>query len=187
VRVLSYPEAETPPEFRDQVLRLQDQAWPGGRTSPTHDPALMPVSMLLVDDDRVLAALDVLAKEIVHAGKVYAAAGLSTVVTDPELRGRGHGRLLVAAARDAMVEREFDLGIFTCDRPLQAFYESAGWRPLPGTVLVGGTRSAPFPSDQPGFDKVTMADFFSEVAKRNESEFHDVRIGLYSGEIDKLW
>lgn len=63
MRVLSCPEAETPLEFRDQVLRMQHQAWPGGRTSLTHDPALRPVSMLLVDGDQVVAALDVLAKK----------------------------------------------------------------------------------------------------------------------------
>lgn len=166
---------------------MQHQAWPGGRTSLTHDPALRPVSMLLLDGDEVVVVLDVLAKEIVHAGRSYAAAGLSTVVTRQDIRGRGHGRLLVSAAHDAIAERGFDLGIFTCDRPLQVFYESAGWRSLPGTVLVGGTREAPFPSDQPGFDKVTMADFFSEVAKRDQSAFLDARIELYSGAIDKLW
>ncbi|MCZ0971746.1 hypothetical protein O1L55_10350 [Streptomyces albulus] len=58
------------------------------------------------------------------------------------------------------------MGLFTCDRPLRAFYESAGWHHLPGTVLVGGTPQAPFPSDRPGFDKVTMADFFSPRARQ---------------------
>lgn len=166
---------------------MQHQAWPGERTSLTHDPALRPVSMLLLDEDEVVAALDVLAKRIVHAGRPYSAAGLSTVVTRQDIRGRGHGRLLVSAAHDAIADRGFDLGIFTCDRPLRTFYESAGWRPPRGTVLVGGTVETPFASDRPGFDKVTMADFFSEVAKRNESAFHDARVELHSGEIDKLW
>lgn len=166
---------------------MQHQAWPGGRTSLTHDPALRPVSMLLVDGDQVVAALDVLAKEIVHTGRFYSAAGLSTVVTRQDIRGRGHGRLLVSTAHAAIAERGFDLGIFTCDRPLQAFYESSGWRPLSGTVLIGGTIEAPFPSDQPGFDKVVMADFFSEEAKRDRSAFLGTRIALYSGKIDKLW
>ncbi|MGH3859571.1 GNAT family N-acetyltransferase [Actinokineospora sp.] len=166
---------------------MQAQAWPGGRDSLTHDPALRPMSMLLVDTDVVVAALDVLAKEIVHAGRAYSAAGLSTVVTRQDVRGRGYGRLLVAAGHDAIAERGFDLGIFTCDRPLRDFYESAGWRWLPGTVLVGGTPSSPFPSDQTGFDKVTMADFFSEPAKRDRSAFLGTRVALYPGEIDKLW
>lgn len=143
--------------------------------------------MLLVDDGTVLAALDILSKEIVHAGGRFAAGGLSTVVTRREARGRGHGRHLVAAARETMVARKLDLGLFTCDSPLQAFYESAGWRVLPGAVLIGGTTQDPFPSDQPGFDKVTMADFFSPEARQTEASFRDSRIELYPGEIDKLW
>jgi GNAT superfamily N-acetyltransferase len=87
---------------------------------------LRPWSKLLVDGGGVLAALDILSKEIVHAGRRYRAGGLSSVVTRPERRGRGHGRQLVTAAREAMAAKDLDLGLFTCDRPLQAFYESAG-------------------------------------------------------------
>lgn len=44
---------------------------------------------------------------------------------------------------------------------------------------------APFPSDQPGFDKVTLAAFFDPRVRR--SDFGHARIELYPGEIDKLW
>ncbi len=135
----------------------------------------------------VLAALDILSKEIVHAGRRFAAGGLSTVVTRQEARGHGHGRRLVMAAREMMIARKLDLGLFTCDSSLQAFYECAGWRVLPGAVLIGGTPQDPFPSDQPGFDKITMADFFSPKGRQAETAFRDSRIGLYSGQIDKLW
>ncbi len=120
--------------------------------------------MLLVEDGRVLAALDILSKPIEHAGETYAASGLSTVVTDEALRGRGYGRILVTAAREAIEASGADLGIFTCDRELGPFYESAGWEIVPGAVLVGGTPDDPFPSDQ--WDKVTLARFFSERAQR---------------------
>ena len=190
---MSFPEAATPPGLRGQVLALQHQAWPpadaaaGSSSTLTHDPALRPRSMLLVEGGRVLAALDILSKEIVHAGRRYRAGGLSTVVTRREARGRGHGRHLVAAARQAMAAKHLDLGLFTCDRPLQGFYEGAGWQLLPGAVLIGGTRSCPFPSDQPGFDKVTMAAFFSAEAQRHQSSFQHSRVELYAGEIYKLW
>jgi hypothetical protein len=49
------------------VLTLQRQAWPGA--APAHDPALRPLSILLLDDGAVLAALDNLFKEILHAGR----------------------------------------------------------------------------------------------------------------------
>ncbi|MDJ0343429.1 GNAT family N-acetyltransferase [Streptomyces sp. H10-C2] len=202
---MSFPEAATPPELRAQVVALQDEAWPDRdapalpRTSLTHDPELNPVTMVLVDGDidgedgggadggTVLAALDILSKEIRHAGRLFAVGGLSTVVTRRAARGRGHGRLLVTAAHETMARQGLDLGLFTCDRPLRAFYESAGWHALPGAVIVGGTRAAAFPSDQPGFDKVTMADFFTTEGRRHASSFHHARLGLYPGGTDRLW
>ncbi|MGV4981124.1 GNAT family N-acetyltransferase [Streptomyces sp. NRAIS4] len=194
MHILSFPEQATPGHLRVQVRELQEQAWPSRPGSPapadapSHDPALRPLSMLLVDEEStVLAALDILSKEIVHTGRRYAAGGLSTVVVGRKSRGRGYGRRLVAAAREAMITRGLDVGLFTCDSLLQAFYESAGWRVLPGTVLIGGTPGDPFPSDQPGFDKVTMADFFSADARQAEPSFHHSRIELYPGTIDKLW
>ncbi|MBX6752465.1 MAG: GNAT family N-acetyltransferase [Micromonosporaceae bacterium] len=193
VRIVSFPEAATPADLRVQVRAIQEEAWPSESVSdapvdaPTHDPALQPLSMVLVDEGVVLAALDILFKEIVHVGQRFSVGGLSTVVTRKQVRGRGYGRRLVTAAREEMIARGLDLGLFTCDRPLQAFYESAGWRVLPGAVLIGGTPQAPFPSDQPGFDKVTMADFFSAAGRQAQASFHHSRIELYPGQIDKLW
>jgi hypothetical protein len=54
---------------------------------------------VLVDRGLVLAALDISSKQVTHAGRRYGAGGLSTVVTRREARGRGHGRRLMAAAR----------------------------------------------------------------------------------------
>ncbi|MFD9128413.1 GNAT family N-acetyltransferase [Kitasatospora sp. NPDC059571] len=198
MQILTFPEQDTPRELRVQVLDLQNEAWPGPDAghgaaapahdpAPTHDPALRPRSMLLVDGATVLAALDILVKELAHAGRSHAAGGLSTVVTRRRARGQGHGRRLVEAAREAMPALGLDLGIFTCDRPLRAFYESAGWQHLPGAVLVGGTPADPFPSDRPGFDKVTMAAFFSPAARAARSSFRDARIELFPGETDRLW
>jgi aminoglycoside 2'-N-acetyltransferase I len=70
--------------------------------------------------------------------------------------------------------------------------ESGWWRscpfpkPLP-RAACRGTPVAPFLSDQPGFDKVTMGDFLSAAARREHDLFYGARIGLYPGEIDKLW
>ncbi|MEJ8654400.1 GNAT family N-acetyltransferase [Streptomyces sp. MS1.AVA.3] len=188
---MTFPEADVPPDLQTQVSALRDEAWPPDSSSApgtfAHDPALRPVSMLLVDGAMVLAALDILTKQLVHDGERFRAAGLSTVVTRGTARGQGHGRRLVTAAREAMAAMSLDIGLFTCDRPLRSFYESAGWHHLPGAVLVGGTPLAPFPSDRPGFDKVTMADFFSPRGRRHRSSFPHSRIELYPGEIDRLW
>jgi aminoglycoside 2'-N-acetyltransferase I len=184
--MLVHPQDELPPALLEQIRALDQQAWPGvlGH-GPRHDPALSPISMTLVADGRVLASLDILSKEIEHAGERYAARGLSTVMTNEALRRQGHGRRLVGAARAAIAASGADLGIFTCDRPLAPFYESAGWTVVPGAVLVGGTPEEPFPSDQ--WDKVTLAAFFSAKAQRGVESFVNSRIFLHSGSIDKLW
>ena len=186
MEIRSFPEAETPPALRSQVLALHAEEWPSSGADG-HDPALRPLSMLLVDGGVVLASLDILSKEIDHDGRRYRASGLSAVVTRPEARGRGHGRRLVVAATELIAGSDADLGLFTCDRSLQPFYAAAGWEPLPGTVVVGGTPSAPFPSDQPGLDKVTMARFFTVAAHAHRAAFENCRIGLYPGDIDRLW
>lgn len=188
VVILCRPQADVPPDLRRQVLALHEEAWPGhpvAAADPLHDPALDPISMLLVDEGRVLSALDILSKEITNAGERFAASGLSTVVTASAERRKGHGRRLVEAARAEIARQGADLGIFTCDTPLGPFYERAGWTILPGTVLVGGTPQDPLPSDR--FDKVTLGAFFTPRARAAEETFLGVRVKLYPGEIDRLW
>jgi aminoglycoside 2'-N-acetyltransferase I len=188
MRIVSFAEADVPADLRVHVLALQREAWPGLEDNerwPTHDPALRPQLMLLLQAETVLSSLAILSKDIAHAGHRFAASGLSTVVTRGAERGKGYGLHLVVSAREVIEASGVDLGIFTCDRPLQAFYERGGWQLLPGTVLVGGTPDSPFPSDQ--FDKVTMARFFSPMARDHADAFGGSRIELYPGEIDKLW
>ncbi|MGW1769020.1 GNAT family N-acetyltransferase [Streptomyces sp. NPDC002073] len=193
MRVVRWVEGGVPAGLRRQVLELQDDAWPppGGIASdgPSHDPLLHPVSLLLVDDTgTVLAALDLLHKELRHAGHGYRVAGLSTVVTRAAVRGRGHGRRLVTEARAVLAaDPAVDLALFTCDRPLVPFYAAAGWAEVPGAVLVGGTAEDPFPSDAPGFDKAVMGGFFSERARAHRADFPDSRIALHPGTVDRLW
>jgi aminoglycoside 2'-N-acetyltransferase I len=105
VRIASYPEAGTPPTLRRQVVDLQNRAWPatgdtnGRRGGLTHGPLLSPLTVLLLDGNRVVAALDILTKTICHAGVRLRASGLSTMVVDEARRGAGHGLALAAAAR----------------------------------------------------------------------------------------
>jgi aminoglycoside 2'-N-acetyltransferase I len=188
VEILSWPEADVPHALRLQVVRIQNEAWP--RDPPRspeaqHDPSQRPVSMLLIEEGRVRAALDILSKPIAHRGETYAASGLSMVVTDRAVHRRGYGKKLVEAAREAMRASGADLAIFTCDTPLAPFYESAGFEVLGGSVLIGGTPSNPFPSDS--FDKVTLVCFLTPHAREHASDLSGARIELYSGEIDRLW
>jgi GNAT superfamily N-acetyltransferase len=192
VDVLAFDQADLPDELRAQVDRLEGDAWPvdpapAASAHHGHDPALDPVIMLLAADDQVLATLAILHMQVRHAGALFSAAGLSAVTTRSDARGRGHGHRLVVAARRRIAGSGADLALFTCDRPLQGFYERAGWQYLPGTVLIGGTTAVPFRSDQPGFDKVTIGDFFTGHGRAYASTFRHADVALYPGEIDKLW
>lgn len=190
---MSCPEADTPGFLRAQVRAAQEQAWPSQEAAqaaslePVHDPALRPVSLILVDKDEVLSALDLLFKTIEHAGATWDAVGLSTVVTPVAHRGHGHGHQLVSYARRTLADRGVDVALFTCDRPLQRFYTDAGWETLPGTVLVGGTDTDPLPSDSNGMDKATLGAFLTPRAARARSAFIGARLLLHSGAIDRLW
>ncbi len=188
MQIVSYPEAETPPKLWWQALDLAREAWPAfAEVDPGHDPALFPLLMLIVEDDTVLAGLSLLHKEIVHNGQSYLVGGLSTIATRKSAQGHGLGKQIVSAGHDALAESGLDLGIFSCDRPLVPFYESAGWHEVPGAVLVGGTPERPLPTDRPGWDKAVVADFFSDKARANMATFEHSRIELYPGEIDRLW
>ncbi|MEU9378690.1 GNAT family N-acetyltransferase [Streptomyces sp. NPDC048255] len=187
MRVFGFAQADVPAALAGQVAALEAAAWPG--SSPGHDPALAPRVMLLADGaGTVAAALALLHKDIEVADRTYRAAGLSGVVTRAELRGRGFGGRLVAAARTALAaEGAVDLALFSCDRPLVPFYAAAGFTELPGTVLVGGTPGEPLATDRPGFDKAVVAAFFTAAPEADRAAFTGVRVPLYPGNTDRLW
>ncbi len=192
VRVEAFPETQTPVRWREQIRQIHQTQWPPSEQDRAldldgHDPELRPWSMLVIDDDTVVCSLDVLFKEITHAGHELTAAGLSAVVTPPVHRRKGYGRILVTRAREVLPTMGVDLGLFTCDRELGAFYNQCGWQTLSRTILVGGTPDEPFPSDQPGFDKITLGAFFTPAALEARESLIGARIMLYTGGIDKLW
>ena len=188
MEILVASEHEVPSRLRHQVVALQDQAWPPGAPSqaPTgHDPSLAPVSVLLLEGDRVVAALDILSKDLEHAGERYRAGGLSTVVTDAARRRQGMGLELVSAARDRIAADGADLVLFTCDAPLVPFYERAGFEVLAGTQVIGGTPADPLPSGPLG--KVTLAALLTPHAQAHHADFVDTDLELYPGPVDRLW
>ena len=181
-QIVVAPELGLEATLRRQVVALREQEWPeeADDVEFTHDPALDPMTMVLINHDRVVAALDILAKAIEHRGVAYRACGLSTVVTDAALRGNGFGRLLVTAARERMSD-SFDLCVFTCDPSQRAFYERMGFEELVGTVLVGGTPGAPLRSDV--LNKVVFAEGYTTPL----DGYVGVEVAIYPGLIDRLW
>jgi aminoglycoside 2'-N-acetyltransferase I len=185
--IVSFADSELPADLRDQVDALEAQAWPPDPALPAHrhDPLLKPVAMVMIVGGNVVSSLSILSKDVVHQGIRFSASGLSAVVTDQAMRRRGYGNDLVVAGREAIHGSGVDLGIFTCDEPLLGFYVRAGWEPLAGTSLIGGTPSVPLPSDL--FAKVAVGAFFTEHARRYAASFRGARVEIYPGEIDRLW
>lgn len=191
------------PDLAADRLRILDAAWPpsdpGSGADPDrhrHDPALSPVSALLAErvpgGRRLVACLDVLSKDVEVGGRGLAASGLSAVVTDPDRRGQGHGLRLVRAVRDLLLSgvRPFgprDLLVFSCAPGLVPFYAAAGFDPLPGAVLVGGTADDELPSDRLGL--VVMASCGSRAAAGSvlAQPPAGVRVLLHAGTRDRLW
>lgn len=77
-----------------------------------------------------------------------------------------------------------DLSLFTCAPERAALYGRAGWEPIPGACLVGGTREAPFRSGDLGF--VTLGMFLSPRAREHAADFAHADIVLELGR-GQLW
>lgn len=186
-RIVVAPEVALPADLRAEVFALQQLAWPDASVEPgpVHDPALDPVTMALVVDGAVVAALDVLSAALRHRGVTYRASGLSAVVTDPRVRGQGFASRLVAAARHAIRGGDADLTLFTSRPELRGLYVGAGFEVLDGTVLVGGVPGDALASDTIG--AITYGDFVSPLARAHRDDFPGRDIWLFPGTIDRLW
>lgn len=139
--------------------------------------------MVLTDNDEVHAYLAIPTRTISHAGAELRASGLGAVVSHPNSRGAGYGAKIVVAARELIEASGVDIGIFTCDPPLVAFYARCGWDPMPSTVVVGGTRERPFRADS--LDKGTLMAFFTPHAQAHRADFvaADVYVDLREGDL----
>jgi GNAT superfamily N-acetyltransferase len=141
ILVVRYNQADS--ALRNQIAWLQHRAAPTSvpipvePLPPEHDPALDAISYLLRVGDQIVSYAAIVQKSIVHAGESYRIAGLSCVATDLAYQSQGLGTHVVAAATQAIVASDADIGIFTCDWELTAFYERAGnWQVMHNVTLV---------------------------------------------------
>jgi GNAT superfamily N-acetyltransferase len=190
IEIIACTEAELSDDLKGQTLEALRVEWPDAFSGAKaeciqlNDPALHGMIFSLVVDGQLASHLSVPRKGIEHRGEPYKACGLSGVLTVPAFRGKGCGERTVRAATAFMEEDGVDVGLFTCDPPLRAFYERCGWTVLEGAWLVGGTRAKPFPSNT--LDKITFARFFSARAQVHENDFAGAAIWLELREGD-LW
>ena len=190
IEIITCLEEDLSDDLKGQTLEAQRAEWPAAFTgakaerTQLNDPALHAMIFSLLVDGQLASHLSVPRKTIAHRGESYKAYGLSAVLTVPAFHRKGYGERTVRAATAFMEEDGADVGLFTCDPPLRAFYERCGWTVLEGASLVGGTRAKPFPSDTLG--KITFGRFFSARAQVHEQDFVGAAIWLELGEGD-LW
>jgi hypothetical protein len=172
VEMLSYTEAELPPDLKCQVLSFQRIHWPGGFSGVNrlrdwiHNPEQHPTHFVLVEGGVLISYTGVLWKDLEHAGGVYRTYGLSGVLTYPAFGRQGFGSKVVAAATAYIRGSDADAGLFTCAPRLKDFYAASGWIPMEDVELFGGPRSDPYPNDE-----LVMMGFFSEKGESGRPAF----------------
>jgi len=94
------------------------------------DPRFDPRDVWIAERDGApLACVQIFPKRMVMRGKSVPMAGIGTVFTDPEHRGRGLAGAVMRAAMDDMRGRGLELGLLFAG-PVP-FYEALGWRVWP--------------------------------------------------------
>lgn len=182
--LITFADNQLPGALSMQILSLHRGEWSEAYAGASQDrdwiqqPRFHPTHWVLVEDEVVVSYVGVVWKDLAHAGELFKTYGLSGVVTHPAFRRQGHGRRIVDAATESIVGGDADIGLFTCAPQLSDFYSARGWIPMVGTVLFGGPRNAPYPSDE-----LTMMGFFSEKGKRGRAEFESTPIYFD----DDLW
>jgi GNAT superfamily N-acetyltransferase len=189
IQLFQYPQGNCPKDISTQIVELLRAEWPNtfkqaGPDWPTESAELKPTSIVLVDNGVVISHAAVLRKTINHCAENYLAFGLGSVVTRQSLRRRGFGRRIVEHATHYMKQEDADLGVFTCDSHLAAFYVFGGWEVTLSSPLVGGTIEEPLPSERVG--KLTIIQLFSEKAKKLREKILSRPITIELGK-GKLW
>ena len=88
-------------------------------------------------DGRPVANAGVVARTVDAGGRALRVAGLGSVVTRPEARGKGHAAAAIAAAmRHGREVLGADFGMLFCLPKVMAFYEHLGWHRLTDPVTI---------------------------------------------------
>ncbi|WP_082423201.1 GNAT family N-acetyltransferase [Paenibacillus dakarensis] len=181
IQSIDYNEASE--ELRRQIAALQHRVWPDVCTAPketipdAHGKEFHARSFFIYADGKLASYAGVVCKTIMHEGKAFKIAGLSSVATDPEYQGRGLGSCTVSGATQWIEQTDTDFGIFTCEPSLARFYEQAGsWQVAPDVILVGSHDEDALSSNN--LPVVVLMSLLSEKAKGCESILRHTSIYL---------
>ena len=88
------------------------------------------------ENDKPVSHVGLLFHPLHLDGREVLVAGVSSVITLPEARGKGYARRLMSEAADEMRRRSVDFGALFCSTELRPFYASQGWQLLDHPVTV---------------------------------------------------
>jgi GNAT superfamily N-acetyltransferase len=172
MQLLTYPTEQLPPIWKWQILSFLRVMWPDGFVGGNQWRDWItkaedhPVSLMLIEGELLIAHVNVVWKELDHAGQRFKAYGLTGVFTYPSFRGQGHGLRLVQHATQYIETQDADIGLFNCDAGLVSFYQRAGWQPMLETQTLIG------PATHPEIvDEILMMRFLSPHGQRYQSAF----------------
>ena len=188
LQILRYPQDLFSSLLREQLLALENMAWPPGPDDtgvfPVEPDTYVTSFVLLSEDNTPLSHVAIRHTVLHHRAISYRVYGISEVVTHPAHRHRGYAARLLRQAAALIQQEGADLCLFTCTPSLVPLYAKNGWPPIPGACLVGGTRENPFRSDS--LHLVTVGAFYSARARLHQKEFTHTDICLELGE-NQLW
>lgn len=186
MKVIQYPQEICDVKIADQILALENTAWPQiaeDEVFPTA-PNTYLTSFVLMEEDMAICHVGVRKSILHHRGEAYLAFGLSEVVTHPLYQKKGLATQTIRRAAQFIISQQPDISIFTCEKDKAAFYTRCGWKAIPGACFVGGTKEKPFRSD--GLSLVTMMKFLSPKSKQHRADFENTDIVFELGE-NQLW
>ncbi len=105
----------------DAPVFQQTRAWHGSKPS---------YSIVLEEDNQVLAHVGVVDRMITVSDIGLHVAGVQNVFVRPEHRGKGLFGQVMRAAMSGAVRRDFDCGLLFCVPELEKVYAPWGWRGL---------------------------------------------------------
>jgi len=115
--------------------------------------AQAPRTMVVVDAGRVVAHAAMLPRRISTQRGEMVVGGLARVCTDPAMRGRGLGELVVRAAFGLVDAGDFAFALFQTSRRVQPFYDMVGAVPVENRIV---NSLGDDPDASPFWDEVVM-------------------------------
>jgi predicted N-acetyltransferase YhbS len=146
-----YPDDVFPAELHWQAVSLMRVEWPfieGGNLRRTYPSNLSPTHIVMEDDGLLLSYAAVIHLRLEHAGDVFRARGLGSVLTFPSSRRQGLGSQVVAAATALIRNSDADVAALFTGDDLERFYARHGWEAQPGaeTFVTSHSTLEPIPA-----------------------------------------